>query len=190
MSELRYTWRNLASVSETFQTKEPLVDDLTIEHIAHQCSVYFASYGKDCELSKSTVNCLQRLDKVQPHQFAQVFKAAKKKNPDILSYDKAMRDYNNLKDWFAATLKEIKQLEGKGVWIECHKSEAGNEQIVSCTWVFRYKQNPAGEIIKCKARICFRGDLMIDDSNFLCTSGTMEHYSIFHCASNSHGMDH
>ena len=114
---------------------------------------------------KWIVNYLQKLDKPQPHQFAQVFKAAKKKNPNILSYNKAMRNYNYLKDWLAAALKEIKQLEGKGVWVECHKkSEADSEQIIPCTWVFQYKQNPAGEIIKCKARICLRGDLMIDNS--------------------------
>ena len=77
----------------------------------------------------------------------------------------AMRDYKNLKDWLAVALKEIKQLEGKGVWTECLKSEAGNEQIIPPTWVFRYKQNPASEIIKCKARICLRGDLMLDNSN-------------------------
>ena len=100
-----------------------------------------------------------------PHQFAQVFKAAKKKNPDILSYDEAMRDYKNLKNWLAAALKEIKQLEVKGVWTKCHKSEAGNEQIIPCTWVFRYKQNPTHEIMKCKARICLRGDLMLDNSD-------------------------
>ena len=112
-----------------------------------------------------TRNCFQKLDELKPHQFAQVFKAAKKKNPDILSYDEAMRDHKNLKDWLAAALKEIKQLEGKGVWTECLKSEAGGEQIVPCTWVFRYKRNPAGEIIKCKARICLRGDLMLDNSD-------------------------
>ena len=63
---------------------------------------------------KWIVNYLQKLDKPQPHQFAQVFKAAKKKNPDILSFNKAMCNYGNLKAWLAAALKEIKQLEGKG----------------------------------------------------------------------------
>ena len=107
----------------------------------------------DCALSVETINCFQKLDELRPHQFAQVFKAAKKMNLDILLYDEATRDYKNLKDWLAAALKEIKQLKGKGVWTECLKSEAGSGQIVPCTWVFRYKQNPAGEIIKCKARI-------------------------------------
>ena len=76
-----------------------------------------------------------------------------------------MSEYENLKDWLASALKEIRQLEKKGVWVECEKSEAKGQQIIPCTWVFRCKRNPAGEIIKCKARICLRGDLMEDDSN-------------------------
>ena len=69
-------------------------------------------------------------------------------------------------DWNPpAALKEIKQLENKAVWVECKKEEANGEQIVPCTWVFRYNRNPAGEILKCEARICLRGDLMIDDSD-------------------------
>ena len=83
-----------------------------------------------------TIACLAKLDKLPPHQFAQVFKAAKKTNPDILSYNEAMRDYENVKDWLAAALKEIKYLENKKVWMECHKLEANGEQIVPCTWVF------------------------------------------------------
>ena len=114
---------------------------LTIQHIANHCSVFLSLYGIDCEvdcaLSVETINCFQKLDELMPHQFAQVFKAAKKKNPDNLLYDEAMRDHKNL--------KEIKQLEGKGVWTECLKSEAGGEQIVPCTWVFQYKRNPAGK---------------------------------------------
>ena len=94
-----------------------------------------------------------------------MFIAAEKKNPDILSYDKVMHNYDNLKDWLAVALKEIKQLEGKGVWVKCLKLEAGNKEIVPCMWVFWYKRNPTGEVLKCKARICLRGDLMIDDSD-------------------------
>ena len=99
-----------------------------------------------------------------PAQFEYVFKAAKNKNPDILTYDETLRDLKHLKDWMEAALKEIKQLESKECWIECRKSEVPHGQkIVPCTWVFRYKRNPAGEIIKCKGRICIRGDLMEGD---------------------------
>lgn len=157
-----------AYVSNEFN-EEPLVDDLTIEHIANQCQAYFASYGIDGEfkddMTSEKLACLSKLDKLNPHQFAQVFKAAKGKNPDTLSYEEAMSDYKNLKDWLASSLKEIRQLEKKGVWTEVAKDEAKGEQIMPCTWVFCYKRNPAGEIIKCKARICLRGDLMEDDSD-------------------------
>ena len=150
-------------------SEEPLVDNLTIEHIANQCSVYLSSFGMECEMdadfSPEIVACLTKLDELPPHAFAQVFKAANKKNPDILSYDEVLNDYDNLQSWLAAALKEIKQLEDKKVWVECRKDEANGQQIVPCTWVFRYKRNPAGEILKCKARICLRGDLMIDDSD-------------------------
>ena len=75
-----------------------------------------------------------------------------------------MADYKNLKEWLAAALKEIRALESKACWVECLKSEAGDEPIIPCTWVFSLKHNPAGEVTKFKARICLRGDLMLDDA--------------------------
>ena len=70
-------------------SEETIVDNLTIEHIANHCGVHFALNGTDCKietkLSAKTVACLTKLDKLSPHQFAQVFKAAGKTNPDILS---------------------------------------------------------------------------------------------------------
>lgn len=80
-------------------------------------------------------------------------------------HKEAMADHDNSKDWLASASKEIRQLESKGVWIECKKSGAKGQQIIPCAWVSRCKRNPASEIMKCKARICLRGDLMEDDSN-------------------------
>ena len=87
-------------------------------------------------LSLCTIHSPARLDKLDPHQFAQVFKAAKGKNPDILSCEVAMADCANLKDWLASALKEIRQLKKKEVWVECKKSEAKGQQIDPCTWAF------------------------------------------------------
>ena len=121
-------------------SEENLVDNLTIEHITNQCCACFASHRIDCEieteLSSKTVACLTKLDKSSPHQFAQVFKAAGKKHPNILLHEEAQRDCNDLKEWLAATPKEIRQLERKGVLTECLKSKAKGEQIVPCTWAF------------------------------------------------------
>ena len=121
-------------------SEENLVDNPTIEHIANHCCVHCASHRIDCEieaeLSSKTVACLTELDKSSLHQFAQVFKAAGEKNPNILPHEEAQRDCNDLKEWLATAPKEIKQLERKGVWTECLKSEAKGEQIIPCTWAF------------------------------------------------------
>ena len=121
-------------------SEENLVNDLTIKHIANHCGMHFAAHGIDCEieteLSAKTVACLTKLDELSPHQFSQAFKAAGEKNPDILSCQEVQRDCENLKEWPAAALKEIRQLERKGVWTECLKSKAKGQQIIPCTWVF------------------------------------------------------
>ena len=98
-----------------------------------------------------------------PHQYHRLYAAAKNKDPDTLSYDEAMAEFEHLQAWRDAALKEIKQLEEKGCWEECLKSEANGAPIIPCTWVFRIKRNPAGDIIKRKGRICLRGDLMDSD---------------------------
>ena len=131
---------------------------MTIENIANQCCVCFASCHIDCwietKLSSETVACLTKLDKPSLHQFAQVFETAGKKNSVILLHKEAQRDCNNLKEWFVAALEEIRQLERKGAWTECLNSEANGKQIIPCTCALQCKRDPAGDIIKCKARIC------------------------------------
>ena len=121
-------------------SEETIVDNLTIEHIANHCSVHFALHGIDCEietkLSAKTITCLTKLNKLSPHQFAQVFKAAGETNPDILSCKEVHQDHDNIKKWLAVARKETEQVKQKGTWTECLKSEANGEQIIPCTWVF------------------------------------------------------
>ena len=135
----------LASIDNSYEAsndfvEEPLVENLTTEHITNQCRVYMAAFGIDCpidvKLSEQILLCLSKLDELPPHAFAEVFKASNKKNPDILSYDEVLADIANRKAWLEAALKEIKQLEAKKVWVECLKTDANGEQIVPCTWVF------------------------------------------------------
>ena len=106
------------------------------------------------------------MDEVTPRHFANVFKAGLKKDPDTLSYDKAMSDIENLEGWRHAAAKEINQLEDKGCWEECQKSEADTkgQEIIPCTWVFRIRHSPARDVIKKKTRICVRGNLMTIDA--------------------------
>ena len=121
-------------------SEENIVDNLTIEHVANHCSAHFALRGINCKIetepSTETIACPTKLDKLSPHQFARVFKAAGKKNPDILSCKEVQQDCKNLKEWLAEALKEIRQLERNGVWTECMKSKADGQQVIPCTWVF------------------------------------------------------
>ena len=60
-----------------------------------------------------------QIDEMLPYQFAEIFKAGGKKNPDIYSYEEVRKDLEHLEEWLEAALKEIRQLENKKVWTEC-----------------------------------------------------------------------
>ena len=102
-----------------------------------------------------------------PIQVNLIFKAAKGKNPDIITFEEAMNDLDPKirQAWIKAMLQEIEQLEEKECWVECTKASATSKHV-PCTWVLRIKRNPAGEAIKYKARICLRGDLMHGTKEF------------------------
>ena len=88
------------------------------------------------------------------------YKAAVK-DPDILTYDKAMNDVKHLKEWKAAMHKEISQLEALKCWEEVDISDA-KTRIIPSTWVFKIKRSSNGEIMKNKACFCCHGDLQED----------------------------
>ena len=79
-----------------------LIENSTIDHVANHCSTCIASCGINCEieteLSTETVACLTKLDKLSLHQFAQVFKAAGEKIPNILSHEEVQRDFKKKSD--------------------------------------------------------------------------------------------
>ena len=90
-------------------------------------------------------------------------------NPDILSFDKATHNTNNLQDWRDDAFKKIKQLGENDCWQECPKIEAkekGETQIPP-TCIFYYRHNPTGDITKCKTCTCLSGDLIEDDGRIL-----------------------
>ena len=89
------------------------------------------------------------------------------KNPDIFSWDEAMR--SEFRDeWLEAAQEEILELEAREAWDEVDVSVAENKQILPGTWTFKLKRAPDGTIKRHKARWCCRGDLQrkedIDES--------------------------
>ena len=79
-------------------------------------------------------------------------------DPDVLSFDEAMSETENLDKWLAAAAKEIQSLEKNDTWRVVSKSDA-RSKILPGTWVFKRKRTPDGTISKYKARYCVRGDL-------------------------------
>ena len=59
--------------------------------------------------------------------------------------------------------KEIKTLIEKKTWVEVDRTSATTRPL-PLKWVFTYKLDQDGYFIKCKARICVRGDLQAKDS--------------------------
>ena len=89
----------------------------------------------------------------------QAFKANKiNTNPDILTYDQAMKSPSEREHWKQAAQEEIDALIDHETWDEVPMSEA-ESKIIPCTWNFRRKRAPDGSFKKHKGRICVRGDL-------------------------------
>jgi Reverse transcriptase (RNA-dependent DNA polymerase) len=78
-------------------------------------------------------------------------------DPDVLSYDEAMRDVDRDK-WIESATKEIRELESHGAWDEVPVSDA-QKKITPTSWVFRRKRAPDGTLLKWKGRFVVRGDL-------------------------------
>jgi Reverse transcriptase (RNA-dependent DNA polymerase) len=82
---------------------------------------------------------------------------ASKSDPDVLTYDQAMRDAD-ADEWKEAMNKEIMSLVTHGTW-EIIPKTAATGSIIPGTWVLRRKRKPDGSIKSLKARWCVRGDL-------------------------------
>ena len=87
--------------------------------------------------------------------------AARTKDPDILTFDEAMRPGPELDLWKQAMQTEIDELVQHGTWEEVDKATVTG-QILPGTWTFKRKRTPDGQIKKYKARWCLRGDLQKD----------------------------
>jgi Reverse transcriptase (RNA-dependent DNA polymerase) len=88
-------------------------------------------------------------------------------DPDMLSYDEAMRDVDRDK-WIKSATKEIRELEQHGAWDKVPASDA-KKKITPTSWVFCGKRAPDGTLLKWKGRFVVRGDLeplKENESNF------------------------
>jgi hypothetical protein len=85
-----------------------------------------------------------------------IFKASQS-DPDVLTFDEAMRAPDRDK-WIEAATKEIRELEAHDAWVEVPLSDA-KKKVTPTSWVFRRKRAPDGTLLKWKGRFVCRGDL-------------------------------
>jgi hypothetical protein len=159
----RQLYSNLCELTDPVLVEDE--SEMNQANIAATLAMWGALIAADNIGTPSTnYGCLGSINELPVHHYIYSFLSAKKKNPDIFSFDEVMSepDPQRLAQWKASAVKEITELENKNVWEECLKSEANDKgvKIVPSTWVFRIKRTPDGEFSKCKARICLRGDLM------------------------------
>ena len=87
--------------------------------------------------------------------------ASKENNPDLFSYDDAMKSEQK-QEWIKAAVKEIAALEKFDCWTQV-PLESATTKVLPGTWVFKVKRAPDGSFKKFKARYCIRGDLQEGD---------------------------
>lgn len=80
--------------------------------------------------------------------------------PEPQNYHEALRHL--FKDgWMGAIGLEIRNLLRKGAFTKVPKAQALGKQVIPLKWVFKYKFDEHGYLVKFKARLCARGDLQI-----------------------------
>ena len=117
------SYDKLGGVAESEIVAYPITD-VNQSHLSNLICAYHSSFGyivcaSDTYKRKDYWVHPANLDKVTPRHFEYVFKAGSKKDLYKLLYNEAMNDIENLEEWRAAAVKEIKQLTDKGCWVEC-----------------------------------------------------------------------
>ena len=89
-----------------------------------------------------------------------ISKAKTNSDPDLLSFDEAMTDTDQIEQWREAPAqKELQSLEKVNTWTEVPIHTVKHHTVLPGTWVFKCKRIPDNTIKKHKARYCVQGDL-------------------------------
>ena len=65
--------------------------------------------------------------------------------------------------WLEAIGKEFDTAMGLGTFVWAPAAEAAGKRLLPLKWVFKYKTDSAGYVVRFKARLCARGDLQATD---------------------------
>ena len=79
--------------------------------------------------------------------------------PELPKHWKDVINHPFQEGWLAAMRKEIDGLTSKGTFDVVERPKDRGKQVLPLLWVFTYKFDQDGYLLKLKARICVRGDL-------------------------------
>jgi hypothetical protein len=90
---------------------------------------------------------------------------ANRSDPDTMTFEQAMRQPDREK-FIEAMVKELDDHTNNGHWEIVHHSAAKNNKPILAVWSMKRKRDPAGEIIKWKARLCAHGGMQTHGINY------------------------
>ena len=100
-------------------------------------------------------------DQFAPDLFVKAYNAHKGNNPDSPTLKEAL-DGPYCEQFLDAMQQELKQLHQHKTWLPriiLREKLPSETQVIALTWVLKIKRQPNGELLKFKARLCYRGDL-------------------------------
>lgn len=95
------------------------------------------------------------------HPFALQVRLNQSKDQPTLNQILNMQD-DEKSQWFDSMQIELNALWDKGCFEVVDLKAAKGRQVIPLTWAFKYKSRPDGTYYKRKARLCLRGDKMIE----------------------------
>ena len=77
-----------------------------------------------------------------------------------------------MQKWKDAAQEELGTLNRKNTWTEESRTDLKGKRPLPVKWVFKYKLDASGYLLRCKARLCVRGDLQPISETFGNTRAT------------------
>jgi hypothetical protein len=132
---------NIISGGRSSRTRKPKIDRDYAAHLAMEPPSYLAAFAHGLYAEK-------------PEK--------RRHRDDLPPLPKHWKDVQNhpfQQGWMDAMKKELNSLQEKQVYAVTDRPTDRSKQVLPLMWVFAYKFDQDGYLVKLKARICVRGDL-------------------------------
>lgn len=106
------------------------------------------------------------IDDLHPLAGLRAFAAIKNRDPDTMTLDKALQQ-EDAEEFIKAMEKELLDHTSRGHWEIVHISQVPKSaKPINMVWSMKRKRDPAGDIIKWKARLCAHGGMQVHGDSY------------------------